>query len=60
MDLFIKILRYIFYVLAVVCIGFFIAYHYSEPQNEDYFLYFLYSGFGCIGLSAIRFVLRFI
>lgn len=60
MDLFIKILRWIFYILGIACIGFFVAYKYSEPQNEDYFLYCMYCGLGAIGLSCIRFVLRFI
>ncbi|MDO4496857.1 MAG: hypothetical protein Q4B58_03340 [Bacteroidales bacterium] len=60
MDLFIKILRWIFYVLVIACFGFYIAYQFSEPQNEEYFRYFLYCGLGAIGLSAVRFVLRFI
>jgi len=60
MDIFIKVLRYLFYALAIACVAFFIAYHYSEPQNEDYFQYFMYCGFGAMGLSLIRFVLRFI
>lgn len=60
METFIKILRWIFYVLVAICLGCFIAYNYVEPQDEAYFRYAMYSGFCALGLSAIRFVLRFI
>ena len=59
MNLFIKIIRWLFYILIVACIGFFIAYKTSDPVNEDYFRYFLYCGFSAMGLSMIRFILRF-
>lgn len=60
MDKFLKVIRVIFYVLVVACFGFYAAYRYMEPTDEAYFRYFLYCGMGAIGLSAIRFVLRFI
>ena len=59
MNIFMKILRWLFYALVVASIALFVMYKYSEPVNEDYFRYFLYCGFGAIGLSCIRFVMRF-
>ncbi|MBQ0056733.1 MAG: hypothetical protein KBT20_03655 [Bacteroidales bacterium] len=59
MNLFIKIIRWIFYILVVACITFFCLYKFSEPVNEDYFQYFVYCGFGAMGLSLLRFILRF-
>lgn len=59
MNTFIKIIRWIFYILVVACIGLYVAYKMSDPVNEDLFVYFLYCGFGAIGLSLLRFILRF-
>lgn len=59
MEIFIKVIRVLFYLLVAACIVLFVMYKYSEPVNEDYFRYFLYCGFSAIGLSCIRFVMRF-
>ena len=59
MNTFVKILRWLFYILVAACIVLFILYKTSNPVNEDLFRYFLYCGFSAIGLSLIRFILRF-
>lgn len=59
MELFIKIIRWIFYILVAACILLYIFYSTSEPKNEDLYDYFLYCGVCAVGLSMIRFVLRF-
>lgn len=59
MNIFLKILRGLFYGLVVASIAFFVAYKFSDPVNEEYFRNFLYCGFGAMGLSLIRFVMRF-
>lgn len=59
MNTFIKVLRWIFYILVTACLVLFGMYKYSDPVNEQYFVYFLYCGFSALGLSLIRFVLRF-
>ena len=59
MRIFIKIISWIFYILVALCLVFFVLYKTSEPVDETYFQYFLYAGFGAIGLSLIRFVMRF-
>lgn len=59
MELFIKIIRWIFFILVAACILLYIFYSTSEPKNEDLYDYFLYCGVAAIGLSMIRFVLRF-
>lgn len=60
MRTFLKITSILFYLLAFAAIGFYIAYKMSEPEDETYFRYFLYSGFGAIGISIIRTIMRFI
>lgn len=59
MNTFIKVIRWIFYILVAACIVLFIMYKMSDPVNEEYFRYFLYCGFSALGLSFLRFVLRF-
>ncbi|MBP5681391.1 MAG: hypothetical protein J6X31_10150 [Bacteroidales bacterium] len=59
MEIFVKVIRWLFYLLAIACGVFFVMYKFSDPVNEDYFRYFMYCGFSAIGLSLIRFVLRF-
>ncbi len=59
MELFIKIIRWLFYILVAACIVLYILYKTSDPTDEAYFEYFLYCGFSALGLSFIRFVLRF-
>ena len=46
-------------VLLIGYAFFFVLYKMSDPVNETYFQYFLYAGFAAIGLSLIRFVMRF-
>lgn len=60
MRTFLKITSILFYLLAISAIGFFLAYWMGDSQNETYYKYFLYSGFGAIGLSIIRTIMRFI
>ena len=59
MEIFVKVIRWIFYLLVIACGIFFVMYKFSDPVNEEYFRYFMYCGFSAIGLSLIRFVLRF-
>ena len=59
MRIFIKIISWVFYILVASCLVFFVLYKMSDPVNETYFQYFLYAGFSAIGLSLIRFVMRF-
>ncbi len=60
MNIFLKVLRLLFFILVAACITFFILYKTSDPVDEDYFRYFMYCGFSAIGLSVIRAVLRFV
>lgn len=59
MNTFIKIIRWIFFILVAACIALFIAYKMSDPVNEELYRYFLYCGFCALGLSFLRFILRF-
>ena len=59
MNTFIKIIRWIFYILVAACIIMFIIYKKSDPVNEELYRYSLYCGFGALGLSFLRFILRF-
>lgn len=60
MDTFLKVLRYLFYGFAALCILFLVLYKMSDPLNEDYFRYFIYSGIVAIGCSILRFILRMV
>ena len=59
MGIFIKVIRWIFYLLAIACAVFYVMYKMSDPVNEEYFRYFLYCGFSAIGVSLIRIAMRF-
>ena len=60
MNTFIRIIRILFYLLVVACLVLFVLYKCSDPVNEVYFHYFVYCGFSAIGLSLLRFILRFV